>query len=329
MSKRWRITTRIDDLDEGLFGQVVLWTFEVLPSLARLGVSPVWDIRSRLYGGPDGRVIPGVFDPVQAQAGPVDRELSLLALRLRHVSVLGNDWPALHVLWHRYFSVPVRILDRADALALPTGTLGVHYRGTDKNATGSDTNPVSIDDMLALVDEFVSARPAIPALFIATDEHGFVEAARRRFGSLPIHNLGPIRFHKDPASQPAERADRALLDSVLLSRCACLLKTSSALSGFAKVLNPGLEAYRVSASKVFFGGIPYFPDAHIPRLIGHSEVTRAILTRQFDGDWQDDPSVDPRYRTSFDSLPRYSFLQVLVNTLKYLVSLVLGRPRKA
>jgi hypothetical protein len=329
MSKRWRITTRIDDLDEGLFGQVVLWTFEVLPALARLGVSPVWDIRSRLYGGRDGQVLPGVFDPVQPQDGPIDRDLSLLALRLRHVSVLGNDWQALHGLWHCFFTVPPRILEQADALALPPTTLGVHYRGTDKNTSASDTNPVSMGDMLTLVEEFLARHPSIQSLFIATDEHAFVEAARVRFRDLPVYNLGPVRFHKDPASEPAERADRALLDSVLLSRCACLLKTSSALSGFAKVLNPQLDAYRVAASKVFFGQIPYFPDAYIPRLTGHSEATRAILGRLLDGDWLDDPSVAPRYRGSFVSLPRYSPSQVVVNTLKYLVSVALGRPRKA
>lgn len=325
----WRISTAPEDLTEGLFGQLVLWIFELLPKLDQLGIVPDWDIRSRLYGSaPDYQVIPGVFDTVAEGSALPDRSVSLLALRLRHVSVLGSDWQALHALWHRHFSVPPRTTLRADQLGVPVGALGVHYRGTDKNLSTADTNPVSIDDMLCLVAEFLERQPQIPALFIAADEHAFVDAARQRFAGFPVFNLGPVPFHKGPDNSP-DKADRALLDCVLLSRCAHLLKCSSALSGFAKVLNPLLSAHRVSASKVFFGGIPYFPDAYIPRLVGHSPRTRALLQRQFEGDWLDDESVAPHFRRPFVSMPRYTTVQVTVNMLKYAASLALGRPRKA
>jgi len=325
--RRWRIVTTPDELSEGLFGQVLLWVFEILPLLARRGIQPEWDIRSRLYGvGPDWQVLPGIFDVADAAArGKIERTVPLLALRSRGVSALGGDWPALHALWHAYFKLPVRIVQAADGVALPPGCLGVHYRGTDKNCSPLDTNPVAIADMMLLLDEFVTAFAPVPALFVATDEFSFVEAVRERFAGLPVINLGPVPFHKG-ATGEAGKADRALLDCVLLSRCRAVLKTSSALSGFAKVLNPSLACYRVAASKMF-GDVPYFPDAHIPRWAGRSEMTRALLQRQFEGDWRDDRRLPARFVQPFASQPRYSAWGTLLNRAKYRVSVWRGKPR--
>jgi hypothetical protein len=83
-----------------------------------------------------------------------------------------------------------------------------------------------------------------------------------------------------------------------------VLKCSSALSGFAKVLNPRLEAYRVSASKLFTD-IPYFPEAYIPRLTSQDPECRGILERQFAGDWLDDPSGGVRFKRPFRTQSRY------------------------
>jgi len=326
----WRISTNTDDLVEGLFGQVLLWTFELLPWLAARDIQPDWDIRSSLYGdGPAHRVIPGVFDLAYPapQSSSAPREVPMLALRLGAVSVLGGDWPAVHRLWTRFFRVPERIQAQADQVGLSTQTLGVHYRGTDKNLATQDTNPVSVSDMLDLVADFLRQHPDLDSLFIATDEHVFATAAAERFATLRVINLGEVSFHK-ASGGGAARADRALLDCVLLSRCRHVLKCSSALSGFAKVLNPDLDIHRVAACKLF-NDVPYFPDAYIPRLVSDAPAAQAILTRQFAGDWLDDPRAPARCRSAFCSTPRYTGWQMGVNALKYLVSRALGRTRKA
>jgi hypothetical protein len=329
-SRRWRIGTSPDDLSEGLFGQVLLWTFELLPWLEARGIQPAWDIRSRLYGdAPDFRVVPGVFD-VAGDAGRASgpfREVSMVALRVAAVSVLGGDWVAAHRLWHRHFSVPQRITERADAVELSCQALGIHYRGTDKNQTPLDTNPVTVEDMLDLVAGFLRAHPAVDCFFIATDEYRFVEAARHRFPGVRQVNLGAIDFHK-AAGGGAERADRALLDCVLLSRCRHVLKSSSALSGFAKVLNPELDIYRVAACKLFMD-VPYFPDAYIPRLVSEEPALQVILMRQFAGDWLDATPNAQRFRAPFATQPRYSAWRIVVNASKYLLSRAVGRTRRA
>jgi hypothetical protein len=239
MSRRpWSITTSPDELRQGLFGQIVLWVFELLPYLHARGIFPLWDIKSRLYGTePDYTVIPGVFDLAYSPSEGPCAEVRLATLRDAHASVLGGgDWDYLTGLWHSYFRIPGRTQSAATQIALPPNTLGIHYRGNDKNRKSWDTNPVSPDDFLTLAANFLGTHPDVTTIFVATDEFSFVAKARRALSPLPIINLGEVGFHK--ASQNiAHKGDRALLDCVVLSRCTYVLKCSSALSGFAKVLN--------------------------------------------------------------------------------------------
>lgn len=326
----WRIASNPDDLEEGLFGQVLLWVFELLPWLDAQGRQPDWRIHSLLYGEtPDRQVLPGVFDLAYAPPARVTRTRSLLWARVWHTSVLGGDWDGVHALWTRYFRVPARIEARADAVGLPPDCLGLHYRGTDKNLQTIDTNAVSADDFLALAAAFLAEHPEIRAVFVASDEPGVQAAAAARFAHLDVRFLGDVPFHKAGAPAAyAGKADRALLDCVLLSRCRVVLKCSSALSGFAKVLNPSLQCYRVAACKMF-ADIPYFPDAYVPRLALRDPAAQAILARQFEGDWLDDAAAVARWGQPFVGRARYGAGRVAINAFKYAVSVMLGRPRKA
>ena len=63
MQEKIKISTSADQLQEGLFGQVFLWVFEILPYLDTQGIRPEWAIRSALYGRPDDfLVIPGLLE---------------------------------------------------------------------------------------------------------------------------------------------------------------------------------------------------------------------------------------------------------------------------
>ena len=56
-----------------------------------------------------------------------------------------------------------------------------------------------------------------------------------------------------------------MIDMLCLSKCKEVIKVSSALSAFSKIINPNLKIFRVNALKMF-ADIPYFPDAYIPLL---------------------------------------------------------------
>ena len=281
-----------DFTNQGLFGNVFYYPFQILPYLRARDVFPAWEICSRHYGDPPELVtIPGALDlAYEPPSGPY-RYLSLKELRRRHAYNLGNDWAKLSSLWHEYFRVPQRILTSAEELLPPGRVLGIHFRGNDKQTAAWDSNPITQDEYVVLLQEFVRYRDDFDAVFIATDEYAFTDTIRSAL-ALPVTTLGEVGFHLDVnhPTPPGEKADRAMLDCVLLSRCAAVIETSSALPSFAKIFNPDLEIYRCAASKLL-SGHPYFPVAHIPILPARSAETAQILEQTMRSDWTFDPAA--------------------------------------
>ena len=309
MSKPLCITSAPDELAQGLFGQIFYHILQVLPYLHEQSIYPAWQLRTQHYGDPPDQItIPGVLDLAYTPPPGPYRKLTLPELRRRHAHVLGNDWAALHQLWNTYFRTPERVLTEADEIALPARALGIHYRGTDKQTAGWDTNPISQDHYLTLIAEFLADRSDFDVIFAATDEFVFISRLREAF-KLPIITMGEVEFHMADThtTTRAEKADRAMLDCILLSRCACVLETSSALPSFAKLLNPELEIYRCSASKLFgkfYTEMPYFPVAQIPMFPASSPRSQAILAETMKDDWTLQPEV-AQYRKAFVATPRW------------------------
>jgi hypothetical protein len=313
MSERLRISTEREELREGLFGQVFLWVFEILPYLDGKGIFPAWAIRSPLYGDAETSVvIPGLLELNYDPSADQYVEANLLTLRERHVASLGNDWDYTAALWRTYFRWPQRVCARAEEFGPLGKALGIHYRGTDKNQALEETNYVSPDDFLVLVRDFVETHSDIDSIYVASDENAFVDRVRAQHPSLRIVNSGKVAHHKDPALSNAHgKGDHALLDCLLLSRCRYLVKCQSALSGFAKILNPKLQAYRVSANKLahWSCGVPYFPDAYLPQLESRNPECQRILARLFAGDWTQDRLAAKRYSRKFQFKPRKGYMR--------------------
>lgn len=317
----YRIITDKDELKEGLFGQVLLYVFEILPYLYSKSIYPEWDIKSFLYGiEPDYTIIPGVFDLVYTPSKTNIRSINLNTIRKNQISVLGGNWHYMHDLWHSYFKIPTRISLNARDIGDVSKSLGVHFRGNDKNKVLEDTNPITHDEFIIIIDDFLVNHPFIHSIFVATDEYEFVEKMKRYFKSHVIINIGQVHFHKN-SNNVKNKADRALLDSLLLSMCRYMIMTSSALSGFAKVLNPNLECYRVSASKLF-SDIPYFPVAYIPKLNSNNIECISIIDRLFKGDWLENVKANRKYGKEFCTKKRhylpYSLRYALNSPLKIL-----------
>ena len=286
MKKNICVFSQATDLREGLFGNVFYHIFMILPYLYKRGIFPAWEIRSIHYGAePDFITIPGALDiSYTVPQGPYCRIslMSFVAGTHRSLAMTGQNSAAFGMLisqFRRAFSCqPTR--------SFPWSVLGLHYRGTDKLTSVADSNPISQQDFLTLVREFLATAPPFDVIFAATDEISFVERLRATV-DLPVINLGEVDFHKaiKPTTSPKEKTDCALLDCVLLSRCSCLIETSSALPSFTKILNPDIEIYRTAASKLFRPNMPYFPVAFIPILPVSSPESRAILDTTLVSDW--------------------------------------------
>ena len=299
------ISCEPEDLDQGLFGHVLPNIFQILPYLHQRGIYPAWEIRTKHYGDPPQFItIPGALDlAYEAPTGPY-RRMSLNELRRRHSHILGNDWPALARIWKAYFKVPKRVLDASERV-LPEGRLlGIHYRGTDKQTTSWDSNPITQQEYLVLINDFLQQNAGFDHILVGTDEHSFVDALRSSV-SIPVVDLGPVEFHMaaEHTMSRAEKTDRAMLDCLLFSRCKTVLSTSSALPSFAKLFNPSLEIFRCAASKRF-SNMPYFPVAYTPILPVTSAASMEILSRTMHSDWTSDPTM-ARFRKQFSASPRW------------------------
>ena len=303
------ITSERESLEQGLFGQILYYALQILPYLYVNEIYPKWELRSMHYGDPPEHLtIPGAVDLAYSPPTGPYRHLSLYEMRRRHAHVLGNDWVQLNRIWNAYFRIPQRIQIRADELFPTSRVLGIHYRGTDKQTTSWDSNPISQEEYIALIAEFLQQRKDFDSIFAATDEFSFVEKLRSNI-ALPVLALGEIEFHlaTNITGSRAEKTDRAMLDCVLLSRCACVIETSSALPSFAKLLRPSLEIYRTAASKLFgklYTNMPYFPVAHIPVLPVQDRTSLLTLHKTMKDDWTEAPQT-ARFKQPFSAYPRW------------------------
>jgi hypothetical protein len=156
------VFSHASDLIEGLFGQVFNHVFRVLPYLYETGIFPAWEIRAAQYGAPpDFIAIPGAVDITYTQPQAPFRRMSLRELRRRHAKSRDNDWYERSRIWQAYFKVPARIQQAADQFFPAGRVLGLHFRGNDKY-TSLDTNPISQEDFIALVREFIASVPWNP-----------------------------------------------------------------------------------------------------------------------------------------------------------------------
>ncbi|MEY4917386.1 MAG: hypothetical protein RL616_1299, partial [Verrucomicrobiota bacterium] len=239
-------------------------------------------------------------------------EVNLIEMRAGHRVALGNDWEYISALWRKFFRLPARILRRANEFPALDGALGLHYRGTDKNQALIETNYVSEADFLELTRDFIATHPAIKLIFIATDENAFVEKIRAQHPNLRVVNSGTVTHHKELGREDNfAKGEHALLDCLLLSRCRYVLKCQSALSAFAKVLNPQLEAYRISANKLVTWnfGAPYFPDGHLPQFTSREAGCEKILARLFDGDWTQNVVAAKKFTKPFRYEKRKGYMR--------------------
>jgi hypothetical protein len=300
-----KISSKPEFLKEGLFGQVFLFVFEILPLLYENKIFPNWEISATHYGAPpNGFVIPGILDIAYEETICNLKEVSLEALRNFDPVVLGNDWQLLNKIWTSYFRIPNKILDHASNIVDGQNIVGIHYRGTDKQDAHWDSNPVKHKEFLKIIEDFLGGNNGARKVFVATDDKLFSGFLRENL-RLEVINLGRVEYHKSSVThaQIFERTYRALLDCVILTKCKSVLTTSSALPAFAKVLNPNLEICRATASKLFTD-IPYFPIAYIPRYSTRSPEVTNIINRLMLDDWEETRNVD-RFKNKFAYQTRY------------------------
>jgi hypothetical protein len=145
----------------------------------------------------------------------------------------------------RHVRVRPSLIDKADrtwrSLAPPGDVIGVHYRGTDKWEGAPVVAPEAVE---AAVREAALAFSAGWKVFVATDEEEFLEFMRKRFPgqvlALEMRRSTDGRPLHKAAGNGYRKGEEAMLDCLLLSRCARLVRTDSDLGLFATFFNADL-----------------------------------------------------------------------------------------
>lgn len=160
---------------------------------------------------------------------------------------LGTTLTEAHDIFFRYVQIKSDIRETVDKFCqkyFRDGyVLGVHYRGTDKS---SEAPRVSWELCCQAIGRYLAAHPEVQIIFVASDENGFVDQIRENFPRMcVVAHEDEYRSDNGQAIHSAlfkgdkyKMGKEAIINSLILSNCSVLIRTTSALSGWASVFNP-------------------------------------------------------------------------------------------
>jgi hypothetical protein len=147
---------------------------------------------------------------------------------------------------------------------------------------------ITKNDFYTIIDSYIN-KNNIVRIFLATDESDILNYFKSKYNN--IHFLSSRDFNTNlfwrNNNNVENNSKEAMIDMLCLSKCDTVLKVSSALSSFSKLINPNLKIFRLNALKMFTD-IPYFPDAYIPLLeknVNYTENCNNILDKIQKDDW--------------------------------------------
>jgi hypothetical protein len=163
--------------------------------------------------------------------------------------VTGLDLVKANALFFRNYGIREEITRSVDKYvvqnAIGLGTLGVHYRGTDKYSEADIVPiPVAIDKIEAAIKRYSPKN-----IFVSSEDARFIRAAYEQVKSVPLHSCndsirseGSAPVHRGGLRRGNYAMGRdAILNALILSRCGRLVRTTSFLSAWSSVFNPNLS----------------------------------------------------------------------------------------
>jgi hypothetical protein len=175
-------------------------------------------------------------------------------------------------LINKYLIINTEIVEEVEAFwhqhVRDRKAVGVHYRGSDRIV---EAPAVPYDVVTANVERYLRRYPETQCIFVATDDPSFLETMRQTSFAVPV-------VFRDDALRPSEGsrsidgtsgADRyavnrdAIVNCLILARCDALLKTSSILSGWSKLLNPKLPTVMLNEP---YAEHLWFPERELRKL---------------------------------------------------------------
>jgi hypothetical protein len=131
------------------------------------------------------------------------------------------------------------------ALNVDGPVLGVHFRGTDKS---SEAPRVSWDYCLTVIEKYLHENNSLAAVFVSSDEQKFIDFIKISVTDVPVHSRDdhyrsvddrPVHIALEGGGY--EKGEDALVNALVLAKCAILIRTTSFLSAWASIFNPNIK----------------------------------------------------------------------------------------
>lgn len=282
-----KITSK--NLKGGLYGQLLLWCLELLPYLKENNINPSWDVKSEFYGTPSDYNIFGKYIiPNKEKCLEPHNSFDLFELKSNHgekfFTNFKGDFSLANILFFDFFSFSDEITKEVTSVMdtyKDKKILGLHCRGTDK--IGTEGGYIDINIFKRLVDDYLDYNK-IDVIFIFSDEinisktiEGYYDKKYlvKNFNDTESNTLLFNTYNNNLKSNDL-LYKKTIVDSIVLSKCNAVIKTSSQFSAWAKIFNPKIEIYRVSAFKE-----NWFPDFYIPLYKSENELIKKMLDAAF------------------------------------------------
>ena len=291
------IVVKSDYFSEGLFGQILTWLIEILPTLIKHDIYPKFIIRSRNYGLKelDYNIIPNTieynYEPKKTQLpnelkkymiGLNKNEYILSFEKIKHEissKYFNPNFAEVNTNFNKFFKIPKHILNNVNALINNNkenkdnkdnkdnnNILGIHYRGTDKLVDDiQNKDNVSNKDFFDIIDKLI-IKNDYKVIYLATDSSKMYDLFTNKYNDIKVISLNMNRFNSTNhgvsfrvKNNQLTNSTNAMIDSICLSKCKELILTNSALSAWSKIFNPKLKAYRLNTFPQNWFPVHYIP----------------------------------------------------------------------
>ena len=287
-----------EDLTEGIYGQCLIWLLEVLHSLEKNNI--IKDNTKVIFNVNtlnNDNLIPkfiqqkNIYD-IDKSIEPIKisvRDYKLNKIPYNSFDINNKSFGKVNKIFNKYFKFNDLITNQVKKLNINNKTLGIHYRGTDKNYYKIEANAITKTEMILIIQDYMKNNN-VEKIFCCSDEQSFIDSIKILYPDKVIDyeqirsnnsdNLGLHKYGRNFNEKDRDNlTSSCIIDMLALSKCGVVLKTSSALSSFSKILNPSLKLYTVSSMKQ-----PWFPTAVAEQYKTDSVEIKKILKRTMKND---------------------------------------------
>lgn len=230
-------------------GSKLTWSLEIMLHCEENNKKPYFK-----YSYPDVLHNEDFFSPIFIEKDRINKKIeyteitNILDFKFKKDYNKLLDLKMSSYLVKKYISIKPEILKEIDEFCSKNfnskKVAGLHYRGTDKH---EEAPSVSYEEAKDKLEKYLKKTPTIDTVFVASDDVKFIKFIREsslpykivyREDSARSDNGKPVHLQKNRDRKLVNKD--AIINSLLLSRCNILIKTSSTLSAWSKIFNPDL-----------------------------------------------------------------------------------------